>query len=537
MRRSILLLLLATLALSAQAAELRFCLRSEPKTLDPLLVEDESSEAIRYLTGGVLMRVNRSTQGLEPELALSWSVSERGRAITLQLRQGIKFSDGTPFSAEDVAYTFRRLMDPALHSATGDSFRSGDGTVETIASGPYKITLRFPAPVAGLDRLLDQVAIVSAHSALKESAVLGPFRIREHRAGSFLLLERNPSYWKRDQAGRRLPYLDSIRLDIQQNRELELHRFERGELQLINTLDAELFDRLQAVAPQSVHDAGPGMDAEFFWFNQSPAAPISAHKKAWFRSAAFRRAISDAINREDLCRVVYKGHARPALGPVSQANQFWFDRALKIPGYQPEEALRLLREAGFQFDGAVLRDSDGQRVEFTIATNSGNQARERIALMMRQDLAKIGVKLNIATLDFPSLLERMNRTLDYDACLLGLVNVDLDPNEQMNVWLSSSSMHSWNAKQPKPETAWEAEIDRLMREQASQLDARKRKAAFDRVQEIVVEQAPIIYLVNKNALSAVSPAVANAHPVVLRPQAFWNAEKLTLEGTTLQSRR
>lgn len=536
MRRSVFILLLAALAAGAQAAELRFCLRSEPRTFDPALVEDESSDAIRYLTGGVLARVNRSTQKLEGELALDWSVTEGSRAITLRLRQGVRFSDGTPFSSDDVAYTFRRLMDPALHSATGDAFRSGEGAVETIASGPYQITLRFPAAVAGLDRLLDQVAIVSAHSAMKEAAVLGPFRLREHRAGSYIVLERNPYYWKRDQAGRRLPYLDSIRLDIQQNRELELLRFQRGEVQLINTLDAELFDRLQAAAPQAAHDSGAGMDAEFFWFNESAAAPISARKKVWFRSAAFRRAISEAINRQDLCRVVYKGHAHPAAGPVSPANHFWFDAKLKSAEYRPEEALNALRQAGFQFDGRTLRDRQGQAVEFTMVTNSGNQARERMAAMIQQDLAKIGVKMTIATLDFPSLLERMNRTLDYDACLLGLVNVDLDPNEQMNVWLSSSSMHSWNPKQAKPETAWEAEIDRLMRAQAAQLDARKRKAAFDRVQEIVAEQAPIIYLVNKNALSAVSPAVSNAQPVVLRPQAFWNAERLNLEGA-LQSRR
>jgi len=107
----------------------------------------------------------------------------------------------------------------------------------------------------------------------------------------------------------------------------------------------------------------------------------------------------------------------------------------------------------------------------------------------------------------------------------------------MNIWLSSSSMHSWNPKQLKPATAWEEEIDRLMRVQASQLDYRKRKAAFDRVQQIAVEQAPIIYLVNKNVLSAVSPAVRNSRPVPLNPQTFWNAERLTLDGSAMQTRR
>jgi len=146
---------------AAQAGgELKFCLRMEPKTFDPLKVEDEASAAIRYLTGGVLVRVNRQTQELEPELAQSWNISKDGRQITFRLRSGISFSDGTPFAAEDVAYTVQQLMDPALHSATGDAFRSGTGNVESKVISPTQISITFPAPVAGLDRLFDQVAIL-----------------------------------------------------------------------------------------------------------------------------------------------------------------------------------------------------------------------------------------------------------------------------------------------------------------------------------------------------------------------------------------
>jgi len=523
-------------SISLHASELRFCLRTEPKTFDPALVEDDASEAIRYLTGGVLMRVNRQTQELEPELATSWKIGENGRAITLKLRENVKFSDGSPFTSEDVAFTFKRLMDPSLHSATGDTFRSGEGTLEAIPDGPHKITLRFAAPVAALDRALDQAAIVSAHSSNRDAVVLGPFRVKEYNTGAYVQLERNPNYWKRDSSGRALPYLDSIRLDIQQNREIELLRFERGEIQMINTLEPEHFERLAAKSPRDVFDSGPGMDSEFFWFNQSPASPVPAFKKAWFQSAAFRKAISESINRADIARIVYRGHATPAAGPVSPANHLWMNASLKPAAYQPEKALRDLSQAGFKFANGALSDSSGHRVEFTIVTNSGNQARARTAAMLRDDLKKIGVRLNIATLDFPALLERMNKTFDYDAVLLGLVNVDIDPNMQMDVWLSSSSMHPWFPKEPKPATGWEEEIDRLMRLQASSLDYKKRKTAFDHVQQIAADQAPIIYLVNKNVLSAVAPSVKNAHPVALSPQTFWNAERLTIDPV-LQSQR
>ena len=98
----------------------------------------------------------------------------------------------------------------------------------------------------------------------------------------------------------------------------------------------------------------------------------------------------------------------------------------------------------------------------------------------------------------------------------------------MNVWLSSSENHQWNPSQKSPETTWEAEIDQLMRAQASATDSRKRKQSFDRVQAIVMEQAPFIYLVNRNALSAISTSLHGASPVVLRPQTYWNADQLTL---------
>jgi peptide/nickel transport system substrate-binding protein len=527
---AILMLCLGILAGNALAqSTLRFCLRSEPKTFDPLKVEDDASVAVRYLTGGVLVRLNRQTQALEPELAQSWKVSKDARQITFKLRSGISFSDGTPFSAEDVAYTVQQLMDPSLHSATGDAFRSGPGNVETKILSPTEISITFPAPVAGLDRAFDQVAILSAHSAKKEMAVLGPFMVADYKPGATLLLKRNPNYWKTDEQGKKLPYLDAVQLDIQPNRDVEMLRFKRDELDLINSLDSEYYDKLASTSPQVVHDAGPSLDSEQMWFNQVAKSPLPPYKKAWFRSANFRRAMSSAINRDDLAKIVFRGHAQAAIGPVSPANKFWFNAKLKPTAYSPDAALKLLQADGFRLENGVLKDKDGNEVVFSIITNSGNKYRERMATMMQEDLQKIGIHINVVTLDFPSLIERMTQTFDYEAILLGLTNVGLDPNDQMNVWLSSSENHQWNPSEKTPETAWEAEIDKLMRAQASSADPKKRKESFDRVQEIALEQAPFLYLVNRNALSAISPKVHGANPVILVPQTYWNMERLSVK--------
>jgi len=510
------------------ASELHFCLRTEPKNFNPLFVSNDAEETIRYLTGGVLVRVNRQTQQLEPELAESWKLSKDGRQITFKLRQGIVFSDGTAFSAADVAYTVQQLMDPALHTATGDAFRSGTGTVSSKILAPDRLEITFPAPVAGLDRLFDQVAILSSTSSKKEAAVLGPFMVAEFKPGASVLLKRNPNYWKKNSQGNRLPYLDSIRLDIQPNRDIEMLRFKRGELDLINSLDSEYFDRLAAASPGLVHDVGPSLDSEQMWFNEVGKAPIPAYKRNWFRSTNFRRAIAQSINYEDLSRVVFNRHAQPAAGPVSPGNKFWFNDKLKPYPYDPDGALKKLQLEGFRLQNGVLRDRDGNNVEFSIITNAGNKYREKMAVLIQQDLQKIGVNVSVVTLDFPSLIERITQSFNYDAAILGLTNVDLDPNGQMNVWLSSSENHQWNPSQKSPETAWEAEIDQLMHAQASATDPRKRKQSFDRVQAIVMEQAPFIYLVNRNALSAVSSSLHGASPVVLRPQTYWNADQLML---------
>jgi peptide/nickel transport system substrate-binding protein len=522
-------------AVGQSGGELRIAIHSEPKTFHPALVAEEASETVRYLTGGVLIRVNRQSQKFEPELATQWKIAPDGRSITFTLRTGVSFSDGTPFTAEDVAYTFRVLMDPQLQSPTADSFRSDAGPVQVSVKNTNTAVIMFPAPLGDMERLFDQVAMMSSRSPQKELATLGPFMISEHKPGAFLLLRRNPHYWKKDAQGRQLPYLDAIRLEIQSNRDAELLRFQRGQLDLMNSLEPDHFDRLKTEGKINAVDLGTSLDSEFLWFNQALQSPIPDYRKAWFTSPRFRNAVSRAINRQDLAKIVYRGHATPAFGPVSPANRFWYNSKLKPHEYDFKAAVEILKQDGFRLADGVLRDRSGNAVEFSVVTNSGNRSRERMAAMIQADLQKIGIKLNIVTLDFPSLVERIGHSLEYEACLLSFVNVDLDPNGQMNVWLSSAPQHAWNPSQKSPATPWEERLDKLMRAQSAETNIHKRKAYFDQVQQIVWEQEPLIYLLHKNVLVAVSDQVKNAAPSVLRPQTFWNAPFLSLQPEAVQT--
>jgi len=262
----------------------------------------------------------------------------------------------------------------------------------------------------------------------------------------------------------------------------------------------------------------------------SPAASLPAYKKSWFGSKVFRQAIAASINRDDIVRLVYRGYAHAAVGPVSAANRFWFDANVRSYKYDPQLALKQLQEEGFRFSGRALRDARGNVVEISLITNAGNQTRVQIGRMIQQDLAKIGVQVNFLPVEFQSLIERITRTQQYEACLLGITNVETDPNDQMNVWMSSGSHHPWNPDQAKPATAWEAEIDRLMLEQHAALSSDTRRRAFNRVQEIITEEEPIIPLVHPDVLAAISPNLRGYAASVLQPHLFWNIENLSLTG-------
>ena len=506
--------------------ELRFAIQGDPHSFDPLHIEDNNSEIISYLTAGVLVRVNRVTDQLQPELAESWSFSDGGRNLTFHLRSGLHFSDGSPLTSAAVASTLKRALDNANPSPAGDTIRAAEGSPEIRVSSPLEITLRYKSAKPGLDRLFDSIGIAGPSAAQEHSASSGPFFVSEYRRGDYVRLQRNPHYWKRDTSGRQLPLLDSIRVDIQHNRDIEFARFLRGELQVINRLDPDNFVRLRKERPAEARNLGASLDSEFLWFNQAPVKSLPEWKRKWFASASFRHAVSRAIHRDDLVRIVYGGNAHIAAGPISTANRFWFNKDLKPLTSDPAAALRLLTADGFSLRGGVLRDSAGHPVEFSLITNSENRARQRMAQLIQSDLGKIGIRVIFVPLEMGSLLERIGKSLDYDAAILGFANVDPDPLEEKNVWLSSGAQHAWWPSQKSPATAWEARIDQLELKQATEGSHDARKKAIDEVQRIAVDEEPIVYLVNPDYLCAIAPSVEGIQATVAPPQIFWNVEWL-----------
>ena len=526
--------------------------RSEPKTLNPVIATDVVSREVIGRLMADLIDINRASQQTEPGLAKSWKISRDGRVFTLKLRKGIRFSDGQPFDADDVVFSFSVYMDEKVGSPQRDLLIIDGKPLSVRKLDAYTVQFTLPRPYAAAERLFDGLAMLPKHILEKEYREghftqawslntpaaqivgLGPFRLKEYVAGQRIVLERNPYYWKVDQQTRRLPYLDQLVFLTVGNEDAQVMRFEAGETDLINRLSAEnykLLSRERARIAAQLADMGPSLEYNFLVFNlndlHGKKLDDVAQRQRWFQELNFRQAISAAVDRDSIVRLVYGGMGSPLWGNVPPGNKLWLNDAIPHPARSVENARELLKSAGFSWNSSgQLMDATGHTVEFSIITSSSNTQRMKMATLLQDDLAHLGMQVHLVPLDFRSILDRIFQTFNYDAAIMGLGGGDADPNPEMNVWLSSGSSHLWNLGESKPVTAWEREIDQLMQEQMVTLDYHKRKRLYDRVQELVAQNLPFIFLATPNILAGADARVGNFRPAVLDPYTLWNAEEL-----------
>jgi len=533
-------------------------LRGEPKTLNPLIAADARSREVIGVMQADLVHINRATQLTEPSLAKSWKVSPNGLEYTLVLRQGIKFSDGQPLDADDVLFTFRVYLDEKVHATQHDFLIVGGKPISVRKLDAYTLVFQLAKPYGAGERLFDGFYILPRHllekqyqegkfdqagtlaTAASAWAGLGPFRLKEYVAGQRLVLERNPYYWKTDLKGNRLPYLDDLVYLFVQNADAQVLKFQSGETDVISQIGAENFTVLSRQQyGYNMTDAGPGLEYYFLFFNLSEAGEKTPaemlRKQKWFREVKFRQAVSAAVDREAIVRLVYQGRGAPLWGLVAPGNRRWGNEKLAHPARSLERARTLLKEAGFSWNNGPngesrLLDAEGKPVEFSILTSSSNANYPKMAALVQDDLRQLGMRVQVVPLEFRSLLDRVLQTKEFDACLLGLVSFDADPTADTNVWLSSGGSHLWNPSQAHPATAWEAEIDRLMEQQLAAPSYEQRKKLYDRLQEILAEEQPMIFLASPDILVGAKKVVGNFHPAVLEPYVLWNVEQLYLKN-------
>ena len=527
-------------------------LRSEPRTFNPVTAVDQVSVGILGRTMADLIHINRSTQKTVPALARSWTISKNGTVFTLKLRRGLKFSDGAPFDADDVIFSFKVYLDEKIHSPFRDLLMMPSKAIKVEKLDRFTVRFTFPAPYAPLERAFDTVAVLPRHLLEKayqegkigqswglntppdQMAGLGPFRLKQFVPGSRVVLERNPYYWKVDSKGQKLPYLDELTFLIVPSQDAQVVRFETGDSQIISGLSGDNFAALEP-EQQSRHfklyDAGPGLEYNFLMFNLNDDTegryPEVARRQKWFRDARFRQAVSAAIDRAAIVRLVYHNRATALATHVSPGNKLWFNSAIPAPVHSTEKAKQLLRSAGFSWKAnGTLVDAAGQPVEFTILASSSSQQRTQMATLVQEDLKQVGITARMVPMEARAVVDRVLNSHDYDSVIMGLAPGDADPTPDMNVLMSNGETHLWHLGEKTPATPWEAELDRLLEQQLVTLNYGARKKIYDRIQQIEAEQLPMIYLVTPNVLAGAKENLGNFRPAVIEQYTFWNAEEL-----------
>ncbi len=531
---------------------------SDPKTLNPITENEQtSSDIVRLLFAG-LTGFDWTTQTSSPGLAHKWEVAGDQVTWTWHLRRNLKWSDGQPLTADDVVFTWNDVIyNPEIVNVTRDLFtiegrqfqvsKVDDLTVKVVTPAPYPMMVEGwgGMPIVPKHMLAKAVAAKSYPAAYgintppEQLIGSGPYKLKQFKSGQFVLLERNPHFFVTDKKGQRLPYIDTVVYTVTPDMNAMSLKFLAGESDAHENVRPDEYVRFKAEADKGkfrLYDLGIGPEKAFLWFNLNPGKNkttgrpfVDPKRMKWFQDVRFRRAISHAIDRDSIIKSVYSGRAQVAFGSVSPANKKWFNPDTPSFLFDPAKARALLKDMGIQDrDGdGFIEDADGTVVEFTMHTNTGNNTRDKIAVLIQEDMKRLGIRLNYKPLDFNTLVDKIDNTFDYDCILLGLGGGALDPVFSMNVFKSSGFTHFWHPQQKSPATEWEARVDALMDAQAKTVDEAERKKAFNEVQVIMNEQMPFIYTVAPLSYAAIRSDIANLRPTVLSSwRLTWNVEEL-----------
>lgn len=541
-----------------RGGSLTYRLSSPPKTFNYLMVSEEASLIVAYfLMGGRLVEFDHDSQTYRPALASEWKMNADGRTLDLTLRDGLQFSDGHALTADDVLFTFQAIYDQKTASPIfKDALTIGGRPIEVSVVDALHLRLVFPELVVTPENYLSNVAIMPRHAleddlkrgtlrdryALSEDpkriVTSGAFAVQASQPGERVMLKRNPFYWKKDSAGTQLPYLDSLTLEVVSDPNAALTRLTQGGVDIIDRIRPTDYASLRSNSGNvHAYDLGPGLTTDHIWFNLNdtdgngydlPAA--DAVKHAWFKDVRFRRAVSYAIDRDSIANSILQGLATPLYGFVSPGNRAWAAADVPRTEYNLDKALEILREAGFEQRGQgeqkELVDPKGNRVEFTLIAPVENEPRVRMAAVIQEDLARLGIKMQVAPVEFQALTSRWQQSFDYDAILLGTSISEPDPSSYVNYLISSSPARPWQPRKPAPTEQWEVKLDELLNAQARERDTERRKAIFRDAQLLLAEQLPVIPIVARHIIAASNTRVRNYRPSTIVPYSLWNAEEL-----------
>jgi len=462
----------------------------DASTMLPALASDSSSRDIIGLVFNGLVKYDQDLN-LVGDLAESWDISPDGLAITFHLRRGVKWHDGRPFTAQDVMFTYELMIDPKTPTAYAEDFKQVD-KAEVIDDFTFRVTYpRAFAPALAswgfsiMPAHLLKGQDVTTTPLSRRPVGTGPYIFKEWQTGQKIVLEDNPEYFE----GR--PYISRY-----------VYRIIPDLATMFLELKSGGIDRMVLTPIQyerQTHDQEFNKNFKKYRYLAFAYTYLGFNLlDPKFKDQRVRQAIAYALNKEEIIEGVLLGLGRPANGPYKPGHWAYNEKVKPYP-YDPDQAKQLLAQAGWRdTDRDGFLDREGRPFEFTIITNQGNKQREMTALIIQQRLEQVGIKVKVRTIEWAAFLKEFIDKKNFEACILGWT-IPMDP-DLFDVWHSSKTRPGeLNFVSYKNE-----EVDRLIDQGRYTFDQDKRKEAYRRIQELLHEDVPYVFLYVPDALPVVA---------------------------------
>lgn len=517
-----------------------FATSHEPTTFNPYSPAFASHELTSLLFSG-LIRIDGATGETAPCLAKRWERSADGTSWTFHLHPGLRWSDSTAVTADDVVFTFVDIVQGIESVRTGVADRlglCGDSiSVEALDSLTVRFTLSRPCAVF-LEELTLPVLprhIVgryvrdgrfdrAMHLASAADSVVGtgPFIVASYIPTRRVVLARNPCYHEHDRAGNRLPYLDSIVCELLPEENTKQVRFRGGDLDYYQARgrDYELLVE-DSGASYDIYCLGPSRSATAFVLNLTTdedsaagAAPIGPVKQRWFADVLVRRALSCAVDREHIVSTIMHGAGFVQELPGTTADSLGLPVAGTAIGYDTARARELLAQAGFRDtdNDGVLEDGNGDALAFTVLANSGNVMRVSVAEQVCRDFGAVGVRAILQLVDYAALRQRLTAPpYAWEAAVVGL-ELPLDPLAGWRVWHSSGRLHLWHPSSNRPVRPWERRLDSILTAALSETDQAQRRQLYAQWQSVIEQNVPMVLTGVPERILCISKRFGNVNP-------------------------
>lgn len=469
----------------------------EPSNLIPYLASDSASQEVAgwLYTAPLEYDKNLNIVKLAAE---TWEVLEDGTFMRFKLREGLKWQDGAPLTADDVTFTYKLMVNPNTPTAYAADFLN---IAEYRQTGPLSFEVRYNAPYA-------RSAITWMHPILPKHVLegqdiattpfarnpigAGPYKLKSWETGGRIVLEANDLYFK----GR--PYLDEVVYRIIPDLTTIFLEAKAGKIDFLG------------LTPQQYLRQTNGPEWEKNWKKYKYLSPGYTFlgfnlTSPLFSDERVRRALAYAINREEVIKGALMGLGEPTIGPYKPGT--WaYNTALTPYPFDPERAKNMLAEAGWTPGKDGVLEKDGRRFSFTILVNQGNDERVKVATILQQQFKALGVECSIRTVEWAAFLKEFVNKGNYDALILAW-NI-LDDPDIFDVWHSSAiSENGLNFVHYS-----NREVDELLEKARATADKAERKRLYDRFQEILHQEQPYLFLYVPYALPMVQARFRGIEP-------------------------